>query len=42
MIALKINNKKEFMSKLLVSELFDAYYVEEATIDTNTQGFLQK
>ena len=34
MIALKINNKKEFMSKLLVSELFDAYYVEEATIDT--------
>ncbi len=34
MIAIKINNKKEFMSKLLVSELFDKFYVEEATIDT--------
>ena len=34
MIAIKINNKKEFMSKLLVSELFDSFLVEEATIDT--------
>ena len=34
MIALKINNKKEFMSGLLVSELFDSFYVEEASIDT--------
>ena len=34
MIAIKINNKKEFMSKLLVSELFDTFLVEEATIDT--------
>lgn len=34
MIALKINNKKEFMSKLLVSELFDCFFVEEASIDT--------
>lgn len=34
MIALKINNKKEFMSRLLVSELFDPFYVEEASIDT--------
>lgn len=34
MIALKIINKKDFMSKLLKSELFDDYFVEEATIDT--------
>ena len=34
MIALKINNKKDFMSKLLVSELFDDFLVEEASIDT--------
>ena len=34
MIALKIINKKDFMSKLLASELFDNYYVEEATIET--------
>lgn len=34
MIAIKINNKKEFMSKLLVSDLFNAFLVEEATIDT--------
>ncbi len=34
MIAIKINNKKEFMSKLLVSELFDDFLVEEAVIDT--------
>ncbi len=34
MVALKINNKKDFMSKLLVSELFDNFLVEEATIDT--------
>ncbi len=34
MIALKINNKKDFMSRLLVSELFDKYLVEEASIDT--------
>ena len=34
MIALKISNKKEFMLKLLKSELFDGFLVEEATIDT--------
>ena len=34
MIALKIANKKDFMSKLLKSELFDDYFVEEITIDT--------
>ena len=34
MIALKISNKKEFMARLLTTDLFDAFLVEEATIDT--------
>ncbi len=34
MIAIKITNKKDFMSKLLTSELFDNFFLEEATIDT--------
>ncbi len=34
MIALKISNKKDFMSKLLKSELFDDFFAEEITIDT--------
>ena len=34
MIAVKISSKKDFMAKLLTTELFDSYYVEEATIET--------
>lgn len=34
MISIKINNKKAFMSKLLASELFDVFLVEEAEITT--------
>ena len=34
MISTKITNKKLFMSKLLTSELFDSYMVEEAEITT--------
>ena len=34
MIAVKISSKKDFMAKLLTTELFDNYYVEEATIET--------
>ena len=34
MIAKKITNKKEFMSKLLASESFGSFFVEQATIDT--------
>ena len=34
MIAIKIGNKKEFMSKLLVSDMFDRFLLEEASIDT--------
>jgi hypothetical protein len=34
MISTKINNKKIFMSKLLASELFDDFMVEEAEITT--------
>lgn len=34
MIAIKISNKKEFMSKLLASELFDSFLVESISIDT--------
>ncbi|WP_029230848.1 DUF5721 family protein [Butyrivibrio sp. VCB2006] len=34
MIALKISNKKNFMAKLLASELFEEFLVEEATVET--------
>lgn len=34
MISIKITNKKNFMQRLLASELFDAFYVEEAEITT--------
>ena len=34
MIALKISNKKEFMAKLLTTEVFDKFLVEEATVET--------
>ena len=34
MIALMISNKKDFMKKLLATECFDSFLVEEATIDT--------
>ena len=34
MRAIKINNKKDFMSKLLIQDLFDLFLVEEAVIDT--------
>ena len=34
MIALKINNTKDFMTKLLVKDTFDNLYVSEATIST--------
>ncbi len=34
MISIKIKNKKVFMSRLLASELFDSYLVEEAEITT--------
>ena len=34
MIAVKISSKKDFMAKLLTTDLFDNYYVEEATIET--------
>jgi hypothetical protein len=34
MIAVKITNKKEFMAKLLTTEVFDKFLVEEATIET--------
>jgi hypothetical protein len=34
MIALKITNKKEFMAKLLTTDTFDSFFLEEATIDT--------
>ena len=34
MIALKITQQKNFMAKLLTSDLFDIFVVEEATIDT--------
>ena len=34
MIALMISNKKDFMARLLATELFDSFLVEEATIDT--------
>ena len=34
MIALKILKQKNFMAKLLTTELFDSFTVEEATIDT--------
>ena len=46
MIAVKISNKKDFMGRLLATDLFDNYYVEEATIETfNTfhiDGHIQK
>lgn len=34
MIAVLASNKKEFMTKLLTSDIFDNFLVEEATIDT--------
>ena len=34
MIALKISNTKNFMAKLLTTETFDSYPVEEVTIET--------
>ena len=34
MIAIKINNKKEFMALLLTSELFDSFDLEEAVIES--------
>ena len=34
MIALKVKNQKDFMARLLASEIFDSFFVEEATIDT--------
>lgn len=34
MIAVLASNNKEFMTKLLTSEIFDDFLVEEATIDT--------
>lgn len=34
MIALKILQQKNFMAKLLTTELFDSFLVEEVTIDT--------
>ena len=34
MIALMITNKKDFMARLLTTELFDNFLVEEATIET--------
>ncbi len=34
MISAKINEQKNFMSRLLTSELFDSFFVESATIDT--------
>ena len=34
MIALKIKQQKNFMAKLLTTELFDSFLVEEITIDT--------
>ncbi len=34
MIALKIKNQKNFMTKLLATELFDDFLAEEATIET--------
>ncbi|MCH5249573.1 MAG: hypothetical protein J1E98_06560 [Lachnospiraceae bacterium] len=34
MIALKINNIKQFMGKLLASETFDVFMLEEASIST--------
>lgn len=34
MISLRIESKKEFMSMLLKGNIFDDYFLEEATIDT--------
>lgn len=34
MFSLKINNVKNFMSKLLMSDVFDLLYISEATIST--------
>jgi len=34
LIALKIKQQKNFMAKLLTTELFDSFLVEEVTIDT--------
>lgn len=34
MICLQIKNTKNFMNSLLISELFDSFYVEEAVITT--------
>ena len=34
MIALKITNVKKFMGKLLASEAFDSFVIEEASIST--------
>lgn len=34
MIAIKIQRQKDFMGKLLTSEVFDAFLVNEATIET--------
>ncbi|MBD5545589.1 MAG: hypothetical protein HDR01_15435 [Lachnospiraceae bacterium] len=46
MIALEITNKKQFMNKLLNSEAFDTFYMEEASITTYNEfiihGRIQK
>lgn len=34
MIAVKISNKKDFMGRLLTTDLFDNFFVEEATVET--------
>ena len=34
MVSLKINSKKEFMALLLKGNLFDSFFLEEASIDT--------
>lgn len=40
MIALKITNIKQFMGKLLASEAFDAFLLEEASISTYNTFFI--
>ncbi len=46
MIAIKITKQKDFMGKLLTSELFDSYLVNEVTIETfntfNIDGKINK
>lgn len=40
MIAIKINNIKQFMGKLLASESFDSFLLEEASISTYNTFFI--